>query len=132
MRYYGFRADELTAERTPDLDLAVDPKLGWALLNRASFPLDLNKAPRELLLRVPGVGVRSVDRIVAARRHRRIRFDDLVRLRISRERALPFIVTDDYRPSALSTDRIDLRDRLIGRAQFDLFSPAQSAHTGEL
>jgi predicted DNA-binding helix-hairpin-helix protein len=41
MRYYGFRADELTAERTPDLDLAVDPKLGWALLNRASFPLDL-------------------------------------------------------------------------------------------
>ncbi len=132
MRYYGFRADELTNERDANLELAIDPKLAWALAHRADFPLDLNTAPRELLLRVPGVGVRSVDRIVLARAHRRIRFEDLVRLRVSRDRALPFIVVDDYRPSALDPDRIDLRDRLVSRSQLDLFSPAQSAHNGEL
>jgi putative DNA modification/repair radical SAM protein len=132
MRYYGFRADELTSDRAPQLDLAIDPKLAWALANRALFPLDVNTAPREMLLRIPGIGVRSVDRIIAARRQRRVRYDDLVRLRISRERAMPFIVTSDFRPGPLSTDRIDLRDRLLARSQFDLFTPAQSAHGGEL
>ena len=132
MRYYGFRADELTDERAPHLDLAIDPKLAWALAHRADFPVDLNTASREMLLRIPGVGVRSVDRIVAARTHRRVRFDDLVRLRVSRVRAMPFVVTEDYRPGSIALDRLDLRDRLIARSQFDLFTPAASAHTGEL
>ncbi len=132
IRFYGFRADELTQERAPQLDLAIDPKLAWALANRAFFPVDVNSAPRELLLRIPGVGVRSVDRIIAARRHRRVRYDDLIRLRISRERAMPFVVTDDFHPGARAHDSIDLRDRLIGQSQFDLFTPAQSAHAGEL
>ena len=66
MRFYGFTAGELTAEHSPQLDLAIDPKLAWALQHRGDFPLDLNAAPREMLLRVPGIGVRSVDRIVAA------------------------------------------------------------------
>jgi len=132
IRYYGFTAGELTAEHSPQLDLAIDPKLAWALQHRGDFPLDLNAAPREMLLRVPGIGVRSVDRIVAARRHRRLRFDDLLRLRVSRERAMPFVVVDDYRPHALSPDRADLADRVRVRTQLDLFSPAFSARTGEL
>jgi putative DNA modification/repair radical SAM protein len=132
IRYYGFSAGELTAVDAPHLDLAIDPKLAWALQHRADFPLDLNSAPREMLLRVPGIGVRSVDRIVAARRHRRLRFDDLLRLRVSRERAMPFVVVDDYRPHALSPDRADLSERVRARSQLDLFSPAISARTGEL
>lgn len=132
MRYYGFRADEITASASPNLNLSIDPKLAWALANRALFPLDLNTAPRELLLRIPGIGVRSVDRIIAARRHRRVRYDDLLRLRVSRERAMPFVFTDDFRPRALAPDRIDLRERLVALGQFDLFSPGQSARSGEL
>lgn len=68
VRFYGFQARELTTAAMPDLDLAVDPKLAWALRNRHVFPIDLNKAPRDLLLRVPGLGTKSVDRIVKVRR----------------------------------------------------------------
>jgi putative DNA modification/repair radical SAM protein len=132
MRFYGFRADELTAADAPHLELALDPKLAWAMRNRADFPLDLNSASRELLLRVPGVGVRSVDRIIAARRHRRLRFDDLTRLRISINRAMPFVVVDDYRPGALSPDREDLRAKMLARTQLDLFSAAAVARSGEI
>ena len=95
--------------------------------------MDVNTAPRELLLRIPGVGVRSVNRIVAARRHRRVRYDDLMRLRVSRERAMPFIITTgfssrhDSRPTALTC-----ATGSSSRSQFDLFTPAQSAHSGEL
>jgi len=132
IRYYGYAANELTNEQAPHLELAIDPKLAWALRHRGDFPLDLNSASRELLLRVPGIGVRSVDRIIAARMHRRIRFDDLVRLKISRERAMPFVVVDDYRPGPLSTDALDLRDRMVSRSQLDLFGAATVARTGEL
>ena len=132
MRYYGYAANELTSNGQPHLELAIDPKLAWALQHRADFPLDLNTAPRELLLRVPGIGVRSVDRIIASRRHRRIRFDDLVRLKIARERAMPFVVVEDYRPGLGSTDAIDLRDKLKVRSQLDLFAQSASARTGEL
>ena len=132
MRFYGFRADELTEKASPHLELDFDPKLAWALRHRENFPLDLNTAPREMLLRVPGIGVRSVDRILLSRRHRRLRFDDLTRLHVSRERALPFVVVDDYRPGALSPDRLDLRDRITSRTQLDLFSAASSARSGEL
>jgi putative DNA modification/repair radical SAM protein len=132
MRYYGYSANELTNDASPHLELAMDPKLAWALQNRANFPLDLNAASRESLLRVPGIGVRSVDRIIVARRHRRIRFDDLVRLKISRERAMPFVVVDDYRPGPQSTDSLSLADRFRAQSQLDLFRPARSARTGEL
>lgn len=132
VRFYGFAATELTEQQAPNLDLALDPKLAWALRNRDAFPLDLNRAPREMLLRVPGVGVRSVDRIIAARRHRRLRFDDLTRLHIARDRALPFLLVDDYAPGPLALDRVDLRDRLIARTQLDLFATGTAARTGEL
>ena len=133
MRFYGFGAAELTTAEAPNLDLGVDPKLAWALRNRARFPVDLNAAPRELLLRVPGIGARSVDRILQVRRWHRVRLDDLARLRVSLRRALPFVTTADHNPNALTLDRVDLRRRVAAsRAQIELFAAARSATTGEL
>ncbi len=90
VRFYGFDAGELTTPTAPNLDLAIDPKLAWALRNRHLFPIDLNKAPRELLLRIPGVGTKSVERIVQARRWHKLRLDDLPRLHVSVKNVLPF------------------------------------------
>ena len=131
MRFYGFGAAELTTAQAPNLDLLVDPKLAWALRNRALFPLDINLAPKALLLRIPGVGARSVDRILAARRWHRLRLTDLARLRVAMSRAAPFVVTADHNPDARLLDSTDLRGRLLGRrAQIELF--AASVVGGEL
>ncbi|MDQ6625790.1 MAG: putative DNA modification/repair radical SAM protein, partial [Verrucomicrobiota bacterium] len=64
VRFYGYKAQELTTAASPNLDLTIDPKLAWALRNRHVFPVDLNKAARQLLLRVPGLGTKSVERIL--------------------------------------------------------------------
>lgn len=110
MRFYGFSRAEIVAEGE-DLDLLVDPKLAWALRNRGDFPVDLNAADRERLLRVPGLGVRACDRILDLRRHKRITLDDLKRLSRGIARLKPFVVTDDWRPGGL-TDAADLKARL--------------------
>jgi putative DNA modification/repair radical SAM protein len=119
-RFYGFGVDEIVEEGKGMLDLAIDPKLAWALRNCARFPVDINTAPREMLLRVPGLGTRTVDRVLAARRHRTLRLDDIARLTGTVRTARPFIVTIDYRPHDL--DRADLRQRLAPPAeQLSLF-----------
>ena len=85
------------------------------------FPVDVNSAEREILLRVPGLGKRAVDKILAARRHTTLRLDDIARLSAGVKRARPFLVTPDHRPSGL-TDRLDLRQRLVEPArQMSLF-----------
>ena len=123
VRFYGFAASELTTAAAPDLDLHVDPKLAWALRNRALFPVDVNTAPKALLLRIPGVGARSVERIVSARRWHRLRVADLARLRVALARATPFIVTADHNPDARLLDSPDLRNRLLRRrAQLEMFA----------
>ena len=99
MRFYGFDAGEIVEEAKGMLPLDIDPKLAWALRNRHRFPLDVATASREELLRVPGFGTRAVDRIVATRRLTSIRLADLARLHIPRNKALPFIVLSDHRPS---------------------------------
>jgi len=131
MRFYGFKAPELTTVESPNLDLAIDPKLAWALRNRDRFPIDLNHADKTDLLRVPGIGVRSVERILTVRRWRRLRMDDLGRLRIALRRALPFIVVVDHSPRGLP-DALDLRERITNRSQLDMFAISRSAHSGEL
>jgi putative DNA modification/repair radical SAM protein len=109
LRYYGFGLDEIVAGGEQGmLDLEVDPKLAWALKHRERFPLDVNHASREELLRVPGLGVRNVDRILVSRRVRALRLDDLARLRVPLKKAKPFIVLPDHRPTRL-IDRTDLR-----------------------
>ena len=91
MRFYGFAHDEIVEAGSGMLALHIDPKLAWALAHREQFPVDLNRAPRELLLRVPGLGVRSVDRLLQARRVRRLRAEDLERLNVPLKKVLPFV-----------------------------------------
>ncbi|MCM8730882.1 putative DNA modification/repair radical SAM protein [Hephaestia sp. GCM10023244] len=111
MRFYGFSAEEIaTGTHQGHLDLDLDPKLAWALRHRAQFPLDVNRASREQLLRVPGFGVRIVDRIIGARRHARLRFDDLIRMGASMKKAKAFIHLADWSPRHL-IDSTDLRAR---------------------
>jgi putative DNA modification/repair radical SAM protein len=108
MRFYGFEADEIASPRTGGLlRLDVDPKLAWALAHPEKFPVDVNRAPRELLLRVPGLGVKAVDRLLLSRRVRRVRSDDLKRLHVTVHKVLPFVVLADHRPSrATDTEAI--------------------------
>ena len=112
MRFYGFEQGEILAGSGDGmLDLAIDPKLAWALRHRALFPVDVNRAPREMLLRVPGLGTRVVDRILATRRHRRLRLEDIGRLARSVARIRPFIVAEGWSPGRL-TDDARLRDKI--------------------
>lgn len=111
MRFYGFEADEITAATADgNLDLAVDPKLAWALAHRALFPVEVQRAEKPLLLRVPGFGTRTVQRILATRRHRTLRWDDLKRMGANLRNARPFISLADWSPGKL-TDTADLRAR---------------------
>lgn len=109
-RFYGFDIDEITAAR-PDgmLDLDLDPKLSWALSHRDRFPVDVNQADKEMLLRVPGFGTKTVAGILAARRFRLLRLDDLKRLGVSLRKVRPFITAEGWTPLRL-VDRSDLRD----------------------
>jgi putative DNA modification/repair radical SAM protein len=133
VRFYGFSADELTTPAQPNLDLAIDPKLSWALAHRDVFPVDLNRAPKSALLRIPGIGVRNVKRILSIRRVHRIRLEDLARLKVSVKRALPFVVTSDHNPDVFALDAISLRQRIVPfDTQIDLFGARQSAVSGEL
>ena len=123
MRFYGFAPQEVAdaAEADGNLPLDIDPKLAWALKFRESFPVDVNRAPKELLLRVPGLGTKAVARILASRRHRNLRLDDVARLTASVTKVRPFICTIDWRPTLL-TDRADLRGLLTPRSeQLELF-----------
>jgi predicted DNA-binding helix-hairpin-helix protein len=121
LRFYGFRAEELTEESAPFLDRDLDPKTAWALRNRHLFPVDVNRAPRELLLRVPGLGVESVKRILRSRRVRRLRLEDLSRMGATLKRAAPFLLADGTPAPARDLDRIDLRRRLVEAEQLPLF-----------
>ncbi|WP_444463151.1 putative DNA modification/repair radical SAM protein [Rhodobacter capsulatus] len=103
MRNYGFDATEI-APPTGMLDLQIDPKLAWALEHRALFPVDVNRAPREMLLRIPGIGPRSVERIVKARRHRTLRYEDLLAIGCVLKHAEPFITLPGWSPRALPDD----------------------------
>ena len=124
MRFYGFAPAEVE-QATDDagmLPLDIDPKLAWALKFRDSFPVDVNRAPREMLLRVPGLGTKAVKRILASRRWRKLRLDDVARLTVSIAKVRPFIVTADWRPTLL-TDRGDLRTLVAPkRQQLELFA----------
>jgi putative DNA modification/repair radical SAM protein len=108
MRFYGFGAHEIVDDHQPNLDLDIDPKFGWALRNLHLFPLDINKADLHMILRVPGIGVRSAQKIVAARKFGRLGWENLRKLGISLNRARYFIVckdpaleTKEYAPETL-------------------------------
>ena len=119
MRFYGFTQGEIV-EPGEDLDLTVDPKTAWALRHRGDFPVDVNTADRDTLLRTPGLGTRGVDRILAARRQTRLTLADVKRVCGSTKRAQPFIVTADWTPGGL-TDGTGLKASLVVPEQLSLF-----------
>ena len=125
MRFYGFAPTEVVAaadDATGMLPLDIDPKLAWALKFRDSFPVDVNRAPREMLLRVPGLGTKAVASILTSRRWRRLRLEDVARLTVSVAKVRPFIVAADWRPIAL-TDRADLKPFVAPKKeQLELFA----------
>jgi putative DNA modification/repair radical SAM protein len=111
MRFYEFQPHEVVAaadDATGMLPLDIDPKLAWALKFRGSFPVDVNRAPREMLLRVPGLGVKAVNGILTSRRWRKLHLADIARLTVSVAKLRPFIIAEDWRPVVLS-DAANLR-----------------------
>ncbi|MBT0653705.1 putative DNA modification/repair radical SAM protein [Geomobilimonas luticola] len=143
LRYYGFAAHEVLDEARPDLDLAVDPKCGWALRHLHLFPVEVNRAAYEVLLRVPGIGVRSAKRIVRARRQQHLSFDDLAKLGVVLKRARFFLTARGKRLETLDLGESVLRALLTAPAprpkarQLSLFDgvggdESVSVLTGEL
>jgi putative DNA modification/repair radical SAM protein len=123
LRFYGYEPFDIRdASDNGMLPLDIDPKLAWALKFRDVFPVDVNTAERERLLRVPGLGVKAVKTILSTRRYRKLRLDDVARLTQSVAKVRPFITTLDWRPTLL-TDRSDLR-RLLAppEKQLELFA----------
>jgi putative DNA modification/repair radical SAM protein len=110
MRFYGFDVNELLNQQFPNLDVEVDPKLSWALRNQHQFPVDVNSAEKEMLLRIPGVGLKSAHKIVQARRFRKLNFDHLKAIGVALNRARYFIIcnsrgweTRDLAPSKIKS-----------------------------
>jgi predicted DNA-binding helix-hairpin-helix protein len=127
LRFYEFGVEEIAPDAKHGgsgmLDLDIDPKLAWALRNAERFPVDLNAAPREMLLRVPGLGVRNVDRILLSRRHGKLRVADLARLRAPLQKMLPFVQLLDHHPHKRLNDTEALRAQLAPKPrQQDLFA----------
>ncbi len=125
MRFYGYQPGEVAAAADPAtgmLPLEIDPKLAWALRFREAFPVDVNSAPRGALLRVPGLGVKAVDSIVAIRRWRRLRLDDVARLTRGIAKLRPFLIAEDWRPVALADAAVPLAVAAPQREQLELFA----------
>lgn len=124
MRFYGFACDEILDEIHPQLDPELDPKAAWALRHPEFFPVDLNRADYETILRVPGIGVRSAKLIVAGRRFQSVRMEHLKRIGVVLKRAMPFIL-DPARPGFHREIRPDrIRHILLpgpDRSQLSLF-----------
>jgi predicted DNA-binding helix-hairpin-helix protein len=124
MRFYGFAPAEVQSATDGHgmLPLDIDPKLAWALKHRDAFPVDVNRAPKEMLWRIPGLGTKAVERILASRRLRKLRLDDVARLTLSIAKVRPFITTVDWCPTLL-TERADLRSIVAPkREQLELFA----------
>ena len=120
MRFYEFSPGEI-APQGGMLDLEVDPKMAWALAHREHFPVDVNRAPREMLLRVPGFGTKSVARMLEARRHRTLRYGDLLRMGCVLRHAQPFITLPGW-SRAPGLDDAHLRARFAAKPeQLSLF-----------
>ena len=128
MRYYGFAPNEIVNERQPFLDLEIDPKLAWALRNSHLFPIDINQAPREMLLRIPGVGVRSVQKILMARKFQTLSYYDLKKMGVTLSRAKYFITCNGATPLAGTIDPLRLRGLLLGQSH----SKHKQLFTGQL
>jgi len=108
MRFYGFDVREILSETNPNLDMDIDPKLGWALRNLDHFPVDINRADKRMLMRIPGIGLKSVNKILSARRFRKLNWIHLKKIGIALNRAKFFITCDsrDFETRDLTAAKI--------------------------
>jgi putative DNA modification/repair radical SAM protein len=119
LRFYGFTLDEIVHDDMLDMD--HDPKLAWALRNRHVFPIDLNKADKLMLLRVPGLGARTVQKILAIRRYTKLSWMDLTKMRLPLQKLKPFISVSDYSPAIHLLDSNNFELQFKPPKQFELF-----------
>lgn len=116
MRFYQFKAEEIADADNPNLDLEVDPKLGWALRHPEAFPVDVNRAPYEMILRIPGVGVKSAMLIVNARRFRHLTSSHLSKIGVVMKRAKYFITCGELTTASIAdTSPEYVRSLLVAR-----------------
>ena len=130
MRFYGFEASELTTADAPSLSLTEDPKTTWAKAHPEFFPVDVNLAPREALLRVPGIGYKNVERILRIRKYHRLECEDLRKLNIRLKSSLAYLIASDHTPMA-AVSLVEAGDSAARAQQMDLFAPL-SALSGAL
>jgi len=124
MRFYGFEATEIVNAKHPNLDLDIDPKLSWALRHPEQFPIDINQAEYRMILRVPGIGIRSAKKIVQARRFGKIHIDQIKKLGIAYNRAMHFIRCADTPPF--------LKDQLPSQIRQKILQTGHSKYTQQL
>lgn len=123
LRFYEFNLDDVVASTDAGmLPLEYDPKVAWAIKHRDIFPLDLNLADRHLLLRVPGLGVQSVNKIIKLRRVHKLRWEDLAKMRIDLKKVKPFVMMQDYKPPVYLLDQDNLSDLIAPAKQLSLFN----------
>ncbi len=125
LRFYGFSHGEILHKRK-NLDMEFDPKTVWAFDHMELFPVEINAADREMLIRIPGIGIRGADKIIRARRHRALGFDELKKLRISLKRARYFITAKGryYGVSRMYPEEIKKRLQSSSKRQLTLFDQA--------
>lgn len=133
LRFYGFDAEELLSEKEPNFNPLLDPKCNWAINHMQLFPLEINRCPYEMLLRIPGIGVRGAGRIYRARKMSTLDFSDLKRLGIALKRAKYFITCKgrampgvDMRPQAILKELVLEKQNIPALAprQLSLFEPS--------
>ena len=136
LRFYGFRSNEIVNDENPDLDLELDPKVSWALRNPHLFPVDINKADPLMLLRIPGIGTRSVPLIIMARKHQRLNSSHLQKMGVVMKRARYFITCNELRSQNIQELKPALVRQLLlekksvgsdGALQLKLFHPMMPA-----
>ena len=144
LRYYGFEAKELLSEEHPNFNVLLDPKCDWALRHLELFPMEVNKASYEMLLRVPGIGVKSAQRILTARRHSRLDWPHLRKIGVVLKRAQYFLLCGGKAPEGLRVTQDGVLRALISQKdqellaaqhpqgeQLSLFGPSQEQLTRE-
>ena len=142
LRFYGFKANELLNEENKNLSMDFDPKCDWAIRNLSFFPVEVNKADYEEILRVPGIGVRSAKKIIHARRTHSLSFENLVKMRIVMKRAVFFITCNGKMFKGLKLNQEFVKSNLLlvetpfsngsANKQLSLFDDYQKALRGDL
>ncbi|MCB7482564.1 putative DNA modification/repair radical SAM protein [Christiangramia sediminis] len=117
MRFYGFDIRELLNNDFQYLDMEIDPKLSWALRNRQLFPVDINKVDKQLLLRIPGVGLKSVNKIINARKFRKLNWEHLKKIGIAFNRAKYFVTCDSREKELRDLSSENLKSIILQNSQ---------------